>query len=124
MPEVDTSEGTTASKEDSPTSRGMSLSLSPDNTAEEQRMQNSDLTAISKEDLTREEGHLYRRKFRSKIIKTKYVNVLAFKYYAKHHLFFIFLPIQLLSVWTAISGAVFAYHISRNTYLLCKSYRY
>jgi hypothetical protein len=29
--------------------------------------------------------------------------------------FFIFFPIQLLSVWTTISGAVFAYHISRDT---------
>jgi hypothetical protein len=107
-----TGEDSVTSKEDLTTTRGMSLSQ--EENGENLRMQHSYLTTNKDDDMDREDADLYQRKVRSKIIKTKYVNVLAHKYYSKKHLFYIFLPIQMLSVWTTISGAVFAYHISRT----------
>jgi hypothetical protein len=100
-----TEEDSTTSKEDLP-ARGMSSSQ--EGNGENLRMQNSYLSTSKDDGLDRLDVDLYRRKLRSKIIKTKYVNVLAHKYYAKKHLLFIFLPVQMLSVWTTISGAAFA----------------
>ena len=74
-----------------------------------QGMQNSHLSSSKDFSMDKEDADLYQRKLRSKIIKTKYVNDLAHKYYAKKHLLCIFLPIQILSVWTTISGAACAY---------------
>ena len=100
-------EDTTTSKED-PTSGG--ILLSQEGNGENLRMNCYSYLNSSKDDgLNRQDVDLYRRKLRSKMTKTKYVNVLAHKYYAKKHLLFIFLPIQMLSVWTTISGAACAY---------------
>jgi hypothetical protein len=74
-----------------------------------QGMQNSYLNSSKDFSMDKEDADLYQRKLRSKIIKTKYVNDLAHKYYAKKHLLCIFLPIQILSVWTTVSGAACAY---------------
>ena len=100
-------EDSTTSKED-PTSGG--ILLSQEGNGENLRMNCYSYLNSSKDDgLNRQDVDLYRRKLRSKMTKTKYVNVLAHKYYAKKHLLFIFLPIQILSVWTTISGAACAY---------------
>ena len=100
-------EDSTTSKED-PTSGG--ILLSQEGNGENLRMNCYSYLNSSKDDgLNRQDVDLYRRKLRSKMTKTKYVNVLAHKYYAKKHLLFIFLPIQILSVWTTISGATCAY---------------
>ena len=102
-------EDTTTSKED-PTSGG--ILLSQEGNGENLRMNCYSYLNSSKDDgLNRQDVDLYRRKLRSKMTKTKYVNVLAHKYYAKKHLLFIFLPIQMLSVWTTIAGAVFAFGV-------------
>ena len=105
-------EDSTTSKED-PTSGG--ILLSQEGNGENLRMNCYSYLNSSKDDgLNRQDVDLYRRKLRSKMTKTKYVNVLAHKYYAKKHLLFIFLPIQMLSVWTTIAGAAFAYHTKRT----------
>ena len=105
-------EDSTTSKED-PTSGG--ILLSQEGNGENLRMNCYSYLNSSKDDgLNRQDVDLYRRKLRSKMTKTKYVNVLAHKYYAKKHLLFIFLPIQMLSVWTTIAGAAFAFHANRT----------
>ena len=102
-------EDSITSKED-PTSGG--ILLSQEGNGENLRMNCYSYLNSSKDDgLNRQDVDLYRRKLRSKMTKTKYVNVLAHKYYAKKHLLFIFLPIQMLSVWTTIAGAVFAFGV-------------